>query len=158
MIWHCREFSIIQLARLDVGTVSVAKTRLVNDELTRRSQPSTTHLRKNVIFLCIVFLLSSCTTLQEISPQNGTVPSSGLKVEDRLSLSTKQGGRVEIEVAEIQTDRIVGKGEQVMIDDIAKMEKKQYSVQKTAALSGLLIGIAISPPVGLALALLSLGM
>lgn len=126
------------------------------NELTRRSKQRAMHLGMNVLFLSIVVLLTSCTTLQEISPQDVTAIENGLKPGDRLSISTKQGGRVEIEVTEIQSDRIVGQGEQVMVDDIAKMERKQYSVRKTTALSGLLIGIAISPPAGLAVALLSL--
>lgn len=125
-------------------------------ELIKWDDHKMTLSRKNTYFVSVAVLLSSCTTLQEISPQNLTANASGLKVGDCISVETKQAERIDLEVVQIQTDRIVGEKEQVMFDDIAKLERKQYSAQKTTALSGLLIGIAVSPPAGLAVALLSL--
>jgi len=94
-----------------------------------------------IIFLALVLICAGCTTLRPIQGSPTELRqriSSGalLKPGDRVSIVTTDNKTHQFEVTGINAGVIEGKAESVPIDQMASVEKRQFSGGKTAALVG----------------------
>ena len=99
---------------------------------------------KTALLAAICLLAVACTTMRPVPGSRdefveqirmGTL----LKPGDRVRVVMDGGRLQELRVSEIRTDgTIVGKGNEVRVDEIASLEKRERSWVKTGVLLGLL--------------------
>ena len=97
-------------------------------------------LTSAVLIMCL--LVSSCTSLKVVQI-SGTI-TSDIHAGDRVKIVTKDGRDVEFKVASVTSEGLTGDNQQVIrFSDVAKLEKEEVSVLKTAGLTGgIVLGLA----------------
>ncbi len=115
-------------------------------------------LTSAVLVMCL--LVSSCTSLKVVQMSDNI--TSDIHEGDRVKIVTKDGRDVEFKVVSVTSEGITGDNQQVIrFSDVAKLEKAELSVVKTAGLAGGivlgLVGLLIVIALGAAVADLSSG-
>jgi len=94
-----------------------------------RGQP----LTSAVLIMCL--LVSSCTSLKVVQISDNI--TSDIHEGDRVKIVTKDGRDVEFNVVSVTSEGVTGDNQQVIrFSDVAKLEKEELSVVKTAGLTG----------------------
>jgi len=111
-----------------------------------------------VLIMCL--LVSSCTSLKVVQIFDNI--RSDIHEGDRVKIVTKDGRDVEFKVVSVTSEGVAGDNQQVIrFSDVAKLEKAEVSVLKTAGLTGGivlgLLGLLIIIALGAAVADLSSG-
>jgi hypothetical protein len=90
-------------------------------------------LTSAVLIMCL--LVSSCTSLKVV--QISDTIASDIHEGDRVKIVTKDGGDVAFTVVSVTSEGVTGDNQQaIRFSDVAKLEKKELSVMKTAGLTG----------------------
>jgi hypothetical protein len=115
-------------------------------------------LTSAVLIMCL--LVSSCTSLKVVQISDNI--RSDIHEGDRVKNVTKDGRDVEFKVVSVTSEGVTGDNQQVIrFSDVAKLEKEEVSVLKTAGLAGGivlgLLGLLIIIALGAAVADLSSG-
>jgi len=115
-------------------------------------------LTSAVLILCL--LVSSCTSLKVVQISDNI--TSDIHEGDRVKIVTKDGRDVEFKIVSVTSEGVTGDNQQVIrFSDVAKLEKAEVSVLKTAGLAGGivlgLVGLLIVIALGAAVADLSSG-
>jgi len=115
-------------------------------------------LTSAVLVMCL--LVSSCTSLKVVQISDNI--TSDIHEGDRVKIVTKDGRDVEFKVVSVTSEGVTGDNQQVIrFSDVAKLEKEEVSVLKTAGLTGGivlgLLGLLIIIALGAAVADLSSG-
>ncbi|MGB7930669.1 MAG: hypothetical protein WCH04_00330 [Gammaproteobacteria bacterium] len=106
--------------------------------------------RNSVVLVLIIQIASGCTSLRPL-PDERNVLEQVVKPGDKVHVITRDGQEMEFLVKQIANERIEGPRQGVAMDDIAKIERREFSVWKTATLIVLLIFAAaggIGAPAG----------
>jgi len=115
-------------------------------------------LTSAVLIMCL--LVSSCTSFKVVQISDNV--TSDIHEGDRVKIVTKDGRDVEFKVVSVTSEGVTGDNQQVIrFSDVAKLEKEEVSVLKTAGLTGGivlgLLGLLIIIALGAAVADLSSG-
>ncbi len=96
-------------------------------------------LTSAVLIMCL--LVSSCTSLKVV--QISDTITSDIHEGDRVKIVTKDGRDVEFKVVSVTSEDVTGDNQQVIrFSDVAKLEKEEVSVVKTAGLAaGIVLGL-----------------
>jgi hypothetical protein len=102
---------------------------------------------KRCTVLGLIICLIGCTTLQPVTGNPASVQqriASGalLKRGDHVVVLTKDGRTHDFNVTSISASTIEGRHESISIDQIALIQKRQLSVEKTAMAVGLAVVVA----------------
>ncbi|MDH4087880.1 MAG: hypothetical protein OEV71_13195 [Nitrospira sp.] len=90
-------------------------------------------LTSAVLIMCL--LVSSCTSLKVVQISDNI--TSDIHEGDRVKIVTKDGRDVEFKVVSVTSEGVTGDNQQVIhFSDVAKLEKAEVSVLKTAGLTG----------------------
>ena len=90
-------------------------------------------LTSAVLVMCL--LVSSCTSLKVVQISDNI--TSDIHEGDRVKIVTKDGRDVEFKVVSVTSEGVTGDNQQVIrFSDVAKLEKEEVSVLKTAGLTG----------------------
>ena len=90
-------------------------------------------LTSAVLIMCL--LVSSCTSLKVV--QISDTITSDIHEGDRVKMVTKDGRDVVFKVVSVTSEGVTGDNKQVIrFSDVAKLEKEEVSVLKTAGLTG----------------------
>ena len=90
-------------------------------------------LTSAVLIMCL--LVSSCTSLRVVQISDNI--TSDIHEGDRVKIVTKDGRDVEFKVISVTSEGVIGDNQQVIrFSDVAKLEKEELSVLKTAGLTG----------------------
>jgi hypothetical protein len=90
-------------------------------------------LTSAVLIMCL--LVSSCTSLKVVQISDNI--TSDIHEGDRVKIVTKDGRDVEFKVVSVTSEGVTGDNQQVIrFSDVAKLEKEEVSVLKTAGLTG----------------------
>ncbi len=90
-------------------------------------------LTSAVLIMCL--LLSSCTSLRVV--QISDKITSDIHEGDRVKIVTKDGRDLEFKVVSVTSEGVTGDNQQaIRFSDVAKLEKEELSVVKTAGLTG----------------------
>ena len=90
-------------------------------------------LTSAVLIMCL--LVSSCTSLKVVQISDNI--TSDIHEGDRVKIVTKDGRDVEFKVVSVTSEAVTGDNQQVIrFSDVAKLEKEEVSVLKTAGLTG----------------------
>jgi len=106
-----------------------------------------------ILILLVVLTLPStaCSTFQKI-PHSDSIERS-VNIDDKLRIKTNDGNYNTFVVSEVTSKQISGNGFSVATRDINYLEKSKLSAGKTALLSGVVVGGALTfPIVGLGVA------
>jgi hypothetical protein len=90
-------------------------------------------LRNNVVLVLIILIASGCTSLRPL-PDEKNALEHAVKPGDKVYVITRDGQEMEFLVTQIANERIEGPRQGVAVDDIAKIERREISVWKTATL------------------------
>jgi len=86
-----------------------------------------------VLIMCL--LVSSCTSFKVVQISDNV--TSDIHEGDRVKIVTKDGRDVEFKVVSVTSEGVTGDNQQVLrFSDVAKLEKAEVSVLKTAGLAG----------------------
>jgi len=86
-----------------------------------------------VLIMCL--LVSSCTSFKVVQISDNV--TSDIHEGDRVKIVTKDGRDVEFKVVSVTSEGVTGDNQQVLrFSDVAKLEKAEVSVLKTAGLTG----------------------
>jgi len=86
-----------------------------------------------VLIMCL--LVSSCTSFKVVQISDNV--TSDIHEGDRVKIVTKDGRDVEFKVVSVTSEGVTGNNQQVIhFSDVAKLEKAEVSVLKTAGLAG----------------------
>ena len=115
-------------------------------------------LTSAVLVMCL--LVSSCTSFKVVQISDNI--TSDIHEGDSVKIVTKDGRDVEFKVVSVTSEGVTGDNQQVIrFSDVAKLEKEEVSVLKTAGLTGGivlgLLGLLIIIALGAAVADLSSG-
>ncbi|MDH5700154.1 MAG: hypothetical protein OEZ41_09365 [Nitrospirota bacterium] len=115
-------------------------------------------LTSAVLVMCL--LVSSCTSFKVVQISDNI--TSDIHEGDSVKIVTKDGRDVEFKVVSVTSEGVTGDNQQVIrFSDVAKLEKAEVSVLKTAGLTGGivlgLVGLLIIIALGAAVADLSSG-
>lgn len=106
------------------------------DERRRVSTMGGQTLTSAVLIMCL--LVSSCTSLKVVQISDNI--TSDLHEGDRVKIVTKDGRDVEFKVVSVTSESVTGDNQQVIrFSDVAKLEKEELSVVKTAGLAGAIV-------------------
>ena len=83
-------------------------------------------LRNNVVLVLIIQIASGCTSLRPLP-------------DEKNALEHAVGQEMEFPVTQIANERIEGPRQGVAMDDIAKIEHREFSVWKTVTLIALIL-------------------
>jgi len=90
-------------------------------------------LTSAVLIMCL--LVSSCTSFKVVQISDNV--TSDIHEGDRVKIVTKDGRDVEFKVVSVTSEGVTGDNQQVLrFSDVAKLEKAEVSVLKTAGLAG----------------------
>jgi hypothetical protein len=90
-------------------------------------------LTSAVLIMCL--LVSSCTSLKVVQISDNI--TSDIHEGDRVKIVTKDGREAEFKVVSVTSEGVTGDNQQVIrFSDVAKLEKEEVSVLKTAGLTG----------------------
>ncbi len=93
-------------------------------------------LTSAVLIMCL--LVSSCTSLKVVQISDNI--TSDIHAGDRVKIVTKDGRDVEFKVVSVTSEGVTGDNQQVIrFSDVAKLEKEEVSVLKTAGLAGAIV-------------------
>lgn len=97
-------------------------------------------LTSTVLIMCL--LVSSCTSLMVVQISDNI--TSAIHAGDRVRIVTKDGRDVEFKVVSVTSEDVTGDNQEVIrFSDVAKLEKQEVSVLKTAGLTGgIVLGLA----------------
>ena len=96
-----------------------------------------------VLILCLS-LVTGCTTLQPVVlPAEPQDILTQIKPGDMVRLATRDGRVRELTVKEATGQQLVGEQERVALTDITAIERREFSVGKTAALLGGALNVAV---------------
>jgi hypothetical protein len=90
-------------------------------------------LTSAVLIMCL--LVSSCTSLKVVQVSDNI--SSDIHEGDTVKIVTKDGRDVAFKVVSVTSEGVTGDNQQVIrFSDVAKLEKEEVSIVKTAGLTG----------------------
>ncbi len=97
-------------------------------------------LTSAVLVMCL--LVSSCTSFRVVQISDNI--TSDIHEGDRVKIVTKDGRDVEFKVVSVTSEGVTGDNQQVIrFSDVAKLEKAEVSVLKSAGLTGgIVLGLA----------------
>jgi hypothetical protein len=92
-------------------------------------------------FMIIAFVLSSCTSLRTIQKsrseiQEGLTHGDLIHPGDKVRIITNDGKQYDLKVVSIEKGYVNGQDVDIPIQDIDLIEKRRFSIGKTAILSG----------------------
>ena len=90
-------------------------------------------LRNSVVLVLIIQIASGCTSFRPL-PDEKNALEQAVKPGDKVRVITRDGKEMEFLVTQIANERIEGPRQGVAVDDIAKIERREFSVWKTATL------------------------
>ena len=86
-----------------------------------------------VLIMCL--LVSSCTSFKVVQISDNV--TSDIHEGDRVKIVTKDGRDVKFKVVSVTSEGVTGDNQEVIrFSDVAKLEKEELSVVKTAGLAG----------------------
>jgi hypothetical protein len=90
-------------------------------------------LTSAILIMCLI--VSSCTSFKVVQISDNI--RSDIHEGDRVKIVTKDGRDVAFKVVSVTSDGVTGDNQQVIrFSDVAKLEKEELSVVKTAGLTG----------------------
>ena len=93
-------------------------------------------LRRGVAALLVVALVVGCTTTQPIDLGAAYDLTTQVEPEDRVSIVTTDGRKLDFEVVAVEPDAVVGVDVRVERQEIAELEVTSLSAARTAGLVG----------------------
>jgi len=96
-------------------------------------------LRNSIVLVLIIQIASGCTSFRPLPDEKNALEQT-IKPGDKVRVITLHGQKMEFLVTQIANERIEGSRQGVAVDDIAKIERREFSVWKTV---GLIASIAL---------------
>jgi len=90
-------------------------------------------------FFVIITFVSGCSSTRPL-PDNAGKPGEDIKIGDSLQITTKEGKELKLKVEDVTEDQIYGQGQTVQLDEILKIEKREFNGMKT---TGLCLGLTV---------------
>lgn len=87
-------------------------------------------VRRRFACVCALVLLTGCTSMQRVDEESGGIVTA-IDVGDQVRVQTPDGVRHVFIVDGIDDDRIWGEGVSFELDEITKVEVKEYDEYKT---------------------------
>lgn len=112
---------------------------------------------KLTLLILISFSIASCYNMRVVAEGRDAVQlattgtADGLRVGDRLLITTSNGEQIKIRVKAVEPDAILGntdgQAQPVLIphEKIARIERKEFSGKKTYLIIGTLSGLVVIP-------------
>jgi hypothetical protein len=100
-------------------------------------------------------MLVSCTSYRVIKLPNNV--QEMLQKGDTVKITTKDGRELKFKITNVTTEAIISENQRVLFSEIARVEKRQISAGKTAALGGgILVGGFLAFVIGISIAIVIL--
>lgn len=90
-------------------------------------------ISNSVVLVLIIQIASGCTSLRPLPVQKDALEQT-VKPGDKVHVITRDGQEMEFKVTRISNALIEGTEQGVAMGDIAKIERREISVWKTAAI------------------------
>ena len=116
-------------------------------------------ISRNILFIrtilfCVFLSMAGCTSMNRVAHEpNAKEPlsiadqirdSNKINVGDKVSIVTKDGQHYSFKVVTLTPDIITGDSSSIKLDDISEIKSKEFSLAKTAALTGGIAATAIA--------------
>jgi hypothetical protein len=114
---------------------------------------------KHTLLILLSFSIAACYNMRVVAEGRDAVQVAatgkvdGLRVGDRLLIATNNGEQISIQVKALEPDAILGtidgQAQPVRIpqEQIARIERKEFSGKKTWLILGTLIGLVVIPSI-----------
>ncbi|RTR26067.1 hypothetical protein [Shewanella atlantica] len=106
-----------------------------------------------ILLLLNTLILSGCTSLNEVQPNRDYSILEQINIGDTVVITTVTGELIKLSVETITENKISGKGKNVDVVDIEKIEKIEFSGIKTG---GLTLGVILVVSAGALLSLMAI--